>query len=99
MSERIVRFVKETSMLRKEIAQADDFGDPIVLELTGRELAAVTYALALSYINEWVCADNGHKKIMAMISEASATILTVASREDLDEVLREILGEGEVDAA
>lgn len=92
IEQRMVRFVKETALLRREIAQAEDFEEGITVTFNGRELAAVVYALALSYISEWVNGDNGHRKIMQMISDASATILAVGSSEEIDKAINLILG-------
>lgn len=91
----IIKFIKETAALRRDLVQGNEFGEPMTIEFSGREIAGVTYALALAYITEWINSENGHRKIMEMLSDASATVLTVASGEEIDTFLNKVLGEGD----
>ena len=87
--ERITYLIKKTAELRKDIVHAEEFGEPISLELSGREIAAATYALSLAYITEYMNGDHGSRKIMQMISEASASALAT---HEIDKTINEILG-------
>lgn len=97
--ERITRFVKETSLLRKDLAGATEFGGPITLEFSGADLAALVYALALTYITEWLNHQPEREKVMLMISDASAAVLAQSSSGELDAFLKEVLDPEEEDDA
>lgn len=92
-TDRMVAFIKEVAELRRDLVRADDFGDPLTLELSGQEIASLTYALALSYISEWANGQNGHRKIMGMISATCSTMMTAANGEAIDDAINKILGE------
>ena len=97
-SDKMLQLVKELAELRREIVQKDTPEEGLEVKLTGSDLAAIVYALALSYVTEWVNGQNGHRKVMGMLGGASATILSADVAPHLDGFLDELLGENDAAA-
>lgn len=82
-SERVKRFVRETSEIRKEIISG----------LEDREAKAIVYALSCAWISEWLAREPGYEVVLEAIGEASGSIIAASYRPELDKLLDEITGE------
>ena len=90
--EKIIKLIRETAELRRELLAYGVEEGTLTVELTNRDLSALVYALACTWISEYVAASPGYREIMDMVGDASATILAADCGPQIDRAIDQILG-------
>ena len=93
--EKIIRVIRETADLRRELLARGIEDGSLTVELSNRDLSAIVYALACTWISEYVAASPGYEEMLAMVSDVSATILAADAGMQVDRAIEQILGSKE----
>ena len=92
--EKIIQVIRETAALRRELLARGIEDGSLTVELSNRDLSAIVYALACTWISEYVAASPGYEEMRQLISGASDTILAAAIEQILGKHNPEVDGDG-----
>ena len=88
----ILQVIRETAALRRDLLAHGIEEGSLTVELSNRDLSAIVYALACTWISEYVSGLEGHEKMRQLISGASDTILAADAGTQVDKAIEQILG-------
>ena len=90
--EKIFQVIRETAALRRELLARGIEEGSLTVELSNRDLSAIVYALASTWISEYVNGFEGYEEMRSMISSASDAILAADAGTQVDKAIEQILG-------
>ena len=90
--EKILKLIRETAALRRDLLAHGIEEGSLTVELSNRDLSAIVYALACTWISEYVNGLEGHEEMRQLISGASDTILAADCGPQIDRAIDQILG-------